>query len=122
MSMEKILQGLGVSRGKARGRVRMILASSDFSKFSEGDILVTPMTNPEMVLLMGKAAGIICDIGGMTSHPSIVSREMGTPCIVSAKCMKTGRAATEVLKNGMLIEICGDSGEVQILGEENELD
>ncbi len=113
--MEKILQGLGVSQGKAQGRVKIIHIPEDFSKFSEGDILVTRITNPNMVILMGKAAGIICDIGGMTSHPSIVSREMGTPCIVSAKCIKTEKSATEVLNDGLFIEMCGQSGEVHLI-------
>ena len=116
----KILQGLGVSQGKARGRVKIIKNRDDFNKFLDGDILVAKITDPDMVMLMGKAAGIICDIGGMTSHPSIVSREMGTPCIVSAKCMKTEKNATEVLKDGMIVEMCGQSGEVHVI--ENELD
>jgi len=115
--MKKIIQGLGVSQGKARGRVKIVHTLDDFNKLSDGDILVTKITNPNMVMLMGKAAGIICDIGGMTSHPSIVSREMGTPCIVSAKCVKTERSATEVLKDGMFIEMCGQSGEVHLIGE-----
>jgi pyruvate,water dikinase len=118
--MEKILQGLGVSQGKARGRVRIIHTPDDFNKFSEGDILVAKITDPNMVLLMGKAAGIICDIGGMTSHPSIVSREMGTPCIVSAKCVKTERSATEVFKDGMFVEMSGQTGEVHLI--EHEMD
>lgn len=118
--MEKIIQGLGVSQGKVRGKVRLIHTQDDFSKFYDGEILVAKITNPNMVLLMGKAAGIICDIGGMTSHPSIVSREMGTPCIVSAKCVKTEKSATEVLKDGMFIEMCGQSGEVHLI--ENGMD
>ena len=89
----------------------------EHSKFREGDILVTRMTNPLMVMLMAKALGIICDIGGMTSHSSIVSREMGIPCIVAAKCVKTGKSATEVLKDGMLIEVCGKSGECHLINE-----
>ncbi len=115
--MEKILQGLGVSQGKVRGRVKIVRTPEDFGKFSEGDILVTKITNPNMVILMGKAAGIICNIGGMTSHPSIVSREMGTPCIVSAKGVKTEQSATEILRDGMFIEMCGQSGEVHVIGE-----
>lgn len=118
IEMEKIIQGLGVSQGKAQGRVKIIHTPEDFSKFSEGNILVVKITNPNLVLLMGKAAGIICDIGGMTSHPSIVSREMGIPCIVSAKCVKMDRSATEVLKDGMIIEMCGESGEVHMIEEE----
>ncbi len=120
--MRKILQGLGVSQGKVRGRVTIIHTPEDFNKFSEGDILVTKITSPDMVLLMEKAAGIICDVGGMTSHPSIVSREMGIPCIVSAKSVKTGKSATEVLKEGMFIEMCGQSGEINLIEDEKWID
>ncbi len=119
--MEKILQGLGVSQGKTRGKVKIINKIEDFNKFSEGDILVTKITDPNMVMLMGKAIGIICDIGGMTSHPSIVSREMGIPCIVSTKCIKTEKSATEILKDGMIVEMCGTSGEVHLIGDKNAM-
>jgi phosphohistidine swiveling domain-containing protein len=113
------LSGMGVSQGKVTGRVKIITGPRNSSKFDEGDILVTRITNPRMVLLMSKAAGIICDIGGIASHPSIVSREMGTPCIVSAKCPSTGRPATEVLKDGMLVEMDGATGEVNLKGDDN---
>lgn len=113
-----IAKGLGVSQGKALGRVNIITNMDEHSKFKEGDILVTRMTNPGMVMLMEKAAAIICDIGGMTSHSAILSREMGIPCIVAARCVKTGKSATEVLEDGMLIEICGKSGECHLMNEE----
>ncbi len=116
--MKKILQGLGVSQGKAQGKVKIIRTREDFNTFSQGDILVTRITDPNMVLLMGKAAGIICDIGGMTSHPSIVSREMGTPCIVSAKCPTTNNPSTQILQESMFIEMCGESGEVHVIEKE----
>jgi len=114
----KILTGLGVSKGTARGKVRIIENPQD-NDFQEGEILVTHLTNPEMVIMMGKAAGIICNIGGMTSHPSIVSREMGTPCIVSAKS-EDKRKATEVLKDGMTVEVNGETGEVHLVEEPKE--
>ena len=116
--MKQILQGLGVSEGKALGAVKILNTRNDFAKFKDGDILVTRMTNPCMVMLMARAAGIICDIGGRTSHSSIVSREMGIPCIVGAKCVRTGKKATEVLKDGMLLEICGKSGKCHLIAGE----
>jgi len=115
--MKLLAKGLGVSQGKVQGRVKII--RDDYSGFEEGDILVTRLTNPRMVMLMGKAAGIICDVGGMTSHPSIVSREMGIPCVVSTKCVKTGKSSTEVLRDRMLVEMCGQSGKIHLIGGEN---
>ena len=112
--MKLIAKGLGVSRGKVSGKVRIIKNFDDHIKFREGDILVTRLTDPTMTAIMGKAAGIICDIGGLTSHPSILSREMGIPCIVSAKHIETGKPVTEILKDGQEIEMCGEKGEIII--------
>lgn len=118
--MKHIAQGLGVSRGKVQARACVINQSSDFEKFEEGMILITHLTDPTMVPLMSKAAGIVCNIGGLTSHPSIVSREMGIPCIVSAKCVETGRNVTDVVEHGDVIQICGEKGEVHLLTDDLE--
>lgn len=113
--MKHIAQGLGVSKGKVQGRACVINQSSDFEKFEEGMILVTHLTDPTMVPLMSKASGIVCNIGGLTSHPSIVSREMGIPCIVSAKCIQSGKKITDIVNHGDVIQICGEKGEVHLL-------
>ena len=67
------------------------------------------MTRPEYVPLMKKATAIITDEGGITSHASIVSRELKIPCIVGTKI------ATKILKDGDLIEINADIGIVRKL-------
>ncbi|MBV9349564.1 MAG: hypothetical protein JO026_02335 [Patescibacteria group bacterium] len=102
----KILQGLGVSAGVATGSIRQVKGAEDGARFKEGEILVTKITDPTMVIMMNKAAGIVCDIGGMTSHPSIISRELGIPCIVNAK------EATIKLKDGQTVSINGTTGEI----------
>ncbi len=79
---------------------------NDHVAFKEGEILVTRITDPTMTPLMNRAAAIVCDIGGMTSHPSIVAREMGIPCVVATK------NATTVLRDGMRVVVDGDAGEV----------
>ncbi len=107
--MRKIVSGLGVSAGEARGIVRIVSGSTDSARFQEGDVLVTQMTDPAMVVMMAKAGAIVCDIGGMTSHPSIVSRELGIPCIVNCK------NATVLLKEGMNVLVDGKSGAVYLL-------
>lgn len=103
-----ILTGLGVSAGEAHGKVRIIEDGGDYESFQEGDILVTELTNPSMVLMMSKAAAIVCDIGGVTSHPSIISREMGIPCVVATK------TATKDLKDGDEVLVNGTTGEVKV--------
>jgi len=91
---EAILHGLGASPGVAVGKVVKIESVSELDKVKEGDILVTKMTDPNMVPAMKRAAGIITDEGGMTCHAAIVSRELGTPCIVGTN------DATKKLNNG----------------------
>ncbi|MBT4823561.1 hypothetical protein HN695_06005 [Candidatus Woesearchaeota archaeon] len=118
--MKHIAKGQGVSQGKVRGKVKIINSMNDHDKFNENDILVTHLTDPTMVILMNKSAGIICNIGGLTSHPSIVSREMGIPCIVSAKCIETGKPTTEILKDEDLIEMCGTSGNIHKIEDEKK--
>lgn len=117
MTLILIGKGTGTSMGRARGRIKIINNTEDHEKFEEGDILVTRITDPSMALIMMKAKGIICDIGGITSHPSIVSREMGIPCIVSAKHHETGKEISSVLKDEMNVEIDGSTGEIHFLGE-----
>ena len=103
------IKGMVVSFGKksVKGKVRILLTPRNVNKMKKGEILVAPMTSPDFVVAMRKAAAVITDEGGMTSHAAIVSRELGIPCIVGAKI------ATKSLKNGMLIEVDTDKGIVR---------
>ncbi len=104
--MKAVLRGIGASEGKARGRVKVVRYAQDEAGFREGDVLVACITDPTMVLMMNRASAIVCDVGGMTSHPSILSRELGIPCVVAAK------DATRKLKDGDEVVVDGSSGEV----------
>jgi pyruvate, water dikinase len=99
-----ILQGQGAAPGIASGRVAIIRDAKDTGAVKEGDILVTRMTNPDMVPAMRKVAAIITDEGGMTCHAAIVSRELGTPAVVGTK------TATQILKNGQMVTVDGEMG------------
>jgi len=99
-----ILKGLPASPGIASGRVRIVRNLSELSKVGKGDVLVTKMTNPDMVPVMRKAGAIITDEGGITCHAAIVSRELGIPCIVGTE------RATEVLKEGMKVTVDASRG------------
>jgi pyruvate,water dikinase len=103
---EVILEGLAASPGIASGVVKIIYDLKDLSKIKQGDILVTKMTNPDMVVSMQKSTAIVTDDGGLTAHAAIVSREMGIPAIVG-----TGDA-TEKLKDGDIITVDGYSGKI----------
>ncbi len=101
-----ILEGMGASPGIAFGTVRIVKSMIDLKKIQKGDILVTAMTNPDMVITMQKSSAIITDEGGMTAHAAIVSREMGIPCIVGTM------NATSRLKEGQIMTVDGYSGKV----------
>jgi pyruvate,water dikinase len=79
-----ILQGVAVGSAIASGRACVVPTARDIDHFRDGDILVTETTDPDWVPIMKRAAGIITDHGGATSHAAIVSRELGVPAIVGA--------------------------------------
>jgi len=103
---EVILTGLAASPGIASGKIKIIKNLEDLHKINEGDILVTEMTNPDMVVTMQKSAAIVTDEGGLTAHASIVSREMGIPAVVGTQ------EATTKLKEGELITVDGFTGKI----------
>ena len=110
MKREKmILKGVAASGGVAKGAARIIISHKDLKRFQKGDVLVTYITDPSMVVMMNRASAIICDIGSITSHPSIVSRELGIPCVVNVK------KATKILKDGMKLKVDGNKGKIYIL-------
>jgi pyruvate,water dikinase len=79
---KELLKGLSVGDAAVSGRVCLIEHAKDIDRFVEGSILVTGTTDPDWVPIMKKAAAIITDHGGRTSHAAIVSRELGLPAIV----------------------------------------
>jgi len=103
---EVVLSGLGASPGIGSGKVKIIKDLADLNELQDGDVLVTIMTNPDMVVTMQKAAAIVTDEGGMTAHAAIVSREMGIPAVVGT------REATEKLKDGDIVTVDGSSGNI----------
>jgi pyruvate,water dikinase len=101
-----LLHGLGVGPGSVSGRVRVLTSPDDSGALEPGEILVAAMTSPDWVPLMRRAAAVVTDAGGMTSHAAIVSRELGIPCIVGT------RLATRVLRTGMLVTVNAREGTI----------
>ncbi len=104
-----LIRGIIVSKGKARGRVRIIYRPDQFKNFKKGEILVSNYTSPAFMPIIKQSAAIITDEGGITSHAAIVSRELGVPCVTGAKI------ATKVLKDGDLVEVDADRGIIIIV-------
>ncbi len=93
------IRGLVASTGKAIGIARIIMSAEEVGRVNEGDILIAVMTRPDYVPAMKKAAAIVTDEGGITSHAAIVARELRVPCIIGTKI------ATKVFKDGDRIEV-----------------
>ena len=104
--LKVLAKGLAASPGIGRGKVKLIEDLNNINQVDDGDILVTGMTNPDMVPAMRKCGAVITDEGGRTCHAAIVSRELGIPCIVGAK------NATKSLKDGQFVTVDSTRGVV----------
>lgn len=108
------IKGMVAMKGFVRGKIKLILhtkrnISKEVKRFKKGEVLVTEMTRPDTILACRKAAAIITDEGGITSHAAIISREFKIPCIIGTKI------ATQILKTGNLVEVDAIKGIVKIL-------
>lgn len=101
-----ILRGAPASPGIASGKAVFIKNAKEIGLIEKGDVLVAPQTNPDYVPAMKKAAAIVTEAGGRTSHAAIVSRELGIPAVVGAE------HATKLLKKNLVITVNGSTGEV----------
>ena len=101
-----LIAGLGAAPGIASGKVRVLRTPEEGKLLLPGEILVAPMTSPDWVPTIRRAAGLITDAGGMTCHAAIVSRELRIPCIVGT------REATKILRDGELVTLDGRRGQV----------
>jgi pyruvate,water dikinase len=103
-----VVTGLGASPGVAVGRVRVLHDPVEGSTLVDGEVLVAPMTNPDWVPTIRRAAAVVTDGGGMTCHAAIVTRELGVPCVVGT------REATSALHDGDVVTVDGARGEVRL--------
>jgi phosphohistidine swiveling domain-containing protein len=103
------LTGQIAYKGKYTGRVSIVFTREDANNFKQGDVLVASSTTPDFIHAIKKAGAMVADEGGIISHAAITSRELKIPCIIGTKI------ATQVLKDGDLVEVDADTGVVRIL-------
>ena len=103
------LRGLPISAGYAEGPVRLLLVPDDLKSVKRGDILVAPVIDPGMAPVMGLAAGLVVEMGGILSHGAIIAREYGLPTIANV------RGVTQLLKNGERVAMDATAGEIKQL-------
>ncbi len=104
------LVGVGCSPGVVRGRAKVITDPRSDLRI-DGEILVSPMTDPGWVFLMVAAGGLVVERGSLLSHTAIIGRELGIPTVVGVA------DATRRIKDGDLIEMDGQAGTVRIINE-----
>lgn len=103
------IKGQTAFSGKVKGKARIVMYKSDLDKVKEGDIMVSPMTTPDFITAMERAAGFVTDEGGISCHAAIVAREMKKPCIVGTK------SATKSIEDGEMVEVDAKNGVVRKL-------
>ncbi|MCL4214724.1 MAG: phosphoenolpyruvate synthase [Gemmatimonadales bacterium] len=104
-----LTSGRSVGNKVATGRVRVIVSTDELARFAPGEVLVAPMTDPDWMPVLTRAAAVVTDEGGRTCHAAIVARELGIPCVVG-----TGDA-TRVLRDGQEVTVScaeGDDGRI----------
>lgn len=96
---DKLTEGVAIGDGIAVGQVRVLASPDESERFQDGEVLVTTSTDPDWLPVMRRAAAIVTERGGRTSHAAIVSRELGLPAI-------TGSGdATAVLSDGAAVTV-----------------
>jgi len=98
------VSGISTCPGFVKGKVKIILSEQDVINMSKGEILLTTMTMPSLMLAVEKAAAIVTDEGGMLCHAAIISREFDIPCIIATEY------ATKVFKNGEEVIVDANKG------------
>ncbi len=101
----KLVEGLAIGNAVISGHVCLIETAKDIDQFIDNSVLVTATTDPDWVPIMKRAAAIVTDHGGRTSHAAIVSRELGLPAVVG-----TG-GATLLLHTGEEVTVSCAEGE-----------
>ncbi|MBI4426864.1 MAG: hypothetical protein HY569_00005 [Candidatus Magasanikbacteria bacterium] len=104
-----LVKGTTTYPGIIIGKVRIIKRKDEIDQMKKGEVLISPMTTPDVFIAIKKASAIVTDEGGQLCHAAIISRELKIPCIVGTK------NASETYKNGDLVEVNADKGIVKMI-------
>lgn len=103
------IRGSIACKGKATGPAKIVASLADVAKVNHGDVIVSPMTTPDLMPAIRRCVAIVTDFGGITCHAAIVAREFQIPCVVGTD------NATKVIHDGDLIEVDAETGVIKIL-------
>jgi pyruvate,water dikinase len=103
------LAGVAAAPGTYQGPARVVLDESGLDRIEPGDVLVCPITSPVWSMVFTSLGGLVCDAGGILSHPAIIAREFGIPAVVG-----TG-SATATVADGQVVRVDGTEGRVELV-------
>ena len=104
------LRGFGTSRGEVTGRARIVRNMTEIGRVEKDDILICNSTDPGWMPVFPLIKGLVLETGGMLAHGACLSREYGLPAVQL-------RNAIQLISDGAMIRLNGDSGEIMILDE-----
>jgi phosphohistidine swiveling domain-containing protein len=105
-----LASGLGIGRTCVEGTARVIVGRRDFGRVQTGDLVVCPMTDPDIVIVAERIAGLITDRGGLLCHAAIIARAWNVPCLVGC------RHATTSITDGVRVRLDPVAGIVVAVG------
>jgi len=103
------IKGQKASGGSYEGIARVIHSADQLNRIQQGDVLITPSTNPAFNVVLPQLGAIVTAFGGVLSHAAIVAREFGIPAVVGC------RKVTEKIKDGAIVRVDGDTGTVTVI-------
>jgi phosphoenolpyruvate synthase/pyruvate phosphate dikinase len=102
------LKGRGASPGVIRATARVVRSTADFSRVSQGEVVVAETAGPDLGELMPKMGGLVTDRGGVLSHAAVLALSYGIPAVVGT------HNATKVIGDGERVMVDGTAGEVTL--------
>lgn len=103
-SLNGALAGTPASRGVASGPARVLLSAREVGRVRRGDVLVAGNTTPDYMPALRRAAAVLAEKGGMTSHAALIARELGIPCLVGVA------QVTRRVEDGARLRVDADRG------------
>jgi pyruvate,water dikinase len=96
--VEVLVEGRAIGQKIGAGAARVLTSVEQMHEFTEGEVLIADMTDPDWEPIMKRASAIVTNRGGRTCHAAIIARELGIPAVVGTgtgtKDLADGREVT----------------------------
>ncbi|TYQ18079.1 UNVERIFIED_CONTAM: pyruvate kinase [Acetivibrio alkalicellulosi] len=100
-----LVQGTGIGTSSVTGEIHVARTVEEAKEcFTDGNILVVPYTNNDMMPIIRKASALVVEEGGLSSHAVTVGLALEIPVIIGTE------NATKILKNGSVVTVDAERG------------